>query len=161
MTNPPRIKTIKQTSPFTFLVPWQNRKKTQVDMEGTVYGFEPFALLQDPEVFAQFELDEWGDGIEWPNGLNFSADSLAFLAEEQTPMIGKDLKVWQKETGLSNNEAADWFGIVPSTFKEYKTKNSPIPRAVQIAARAAIDKPGVFQAHYKPRHTGRPAKKVV
>ncbi len=152
----PRIAAVAVTSPYTLTITWKDGGADSIDMEGVVFGFDLFAPLRDPGVFAQVEIMGWGDGIEWPNGLDYSADSLVFQATEQREMTSDDLKAWQKAMGLSNNEAADWMGVSLSTWKSYVAPGKSPPRPVQIAAKAAAETPGLFQAHYKPRRAGRP-----
>ncbi len=157
----PRIEKIDVTGPFRLTVQWQNGAENTINMEGVVYGFAPFAPLRDPVSFANLEIMGWGDGIEWPeHGLDYSADSLHFLTQEQQPLLPRHLKLWQQRMKLSNNEAADWLGVSLSTWKTYIRDGSNIPQVVQIAIRAAEQQPGIFQAQYKPRHTGRPARQL-
>ena len=152
----PRIAEIEIAPEFTLIVTWKDGTTAAINMEGVIHGFAPFAPLRDPALFGQASIMGWGDGVEWPGGLDYSADSLAFVAEDQREMMPADLKAWQAAMGLSNAEAADWMGVALSTWKTYIQANKRVPRPVQIAARAAAAKPGVFQAHYKPRRAGRP-----
>ena len=84
----PRIATITVTAAYTLAITWEDGGADIVDMEGVVFGFDLFAPLRDPSVFAQVEIMGWGDGVEWPNGLDYSADSLAFQATEQPVVSG-------------------------------------------------------------------------
>lgn len=154
----PRIERIDLVGPYGVAVTWRDGGTDTVDLEGVVYGFEPFYPLRDPALFARATVMDWGDGIEWPNGLDYSADSLAYQAAEQRALSAADLAAWRERMGLSNQEAADWLDVSLSTWKNYTSGKTPIPRPVQIAARAALASPGLFQAHYKPRKPGRPAK---
>jgi len=150
----PRISSIEVIRPYGLLISWSDGHRNEVELEGTVYGFAPYEPLRDPETFAMARVMDWGDGIEWPNGLDMSADTLAFLAREQREMTSAELKDWQDRMGLSNQEAADWANVALSTWKNYIRGRGRIPRPLQIATTAARDNPAIFYAHYKPRRVG-------
>jgi hypothetical protein len=150
-----RIAKISIVSPYGLWVEWSDGTTSEVDLEGTIYGFGPYEPLRDPDTFAKASVMDWGDGIAWPNGLDMSADTLAFLARAQREMTPSELKEWQQKLGLSNQEAADWANVALSTWKTYIGKNGKVPRPLQIAATAALENPAIFYAHYKPRHVGR------
>jgi hypothetical protein len=150
----PRIASIEVTGPYGLVVAWSDGRRSEVDLEGTVYGFGPYAPLRDPATFAKACVMDWGDGIEWPDGLDMSADSLAFLAREQREMTSAELREWQERMGLSNQEAADWANVALSTWKNYIREGGKIPRPLQIATTAARENPAIFYAHYKPRRGG-------
>ena len=156
-----RIEDVKVIAPYTLVITWKNGHEDSVDMEGVIHHYENFAPLRDPDTFASVRTINWGHGIEWENGIDYSRDSLAFLAQEQNEMTAQDMKAWQNDRGLSNAEAADWMDVALSTWKTYITPGKRIPRPVQIAARAAADHPGLFSAHFKPRKAGRPKAAVA
>ena len=62
---------------------WRDGGIDRVDMTGVIRGLNVFAPLLDAAVFARVEAIDHGSGIEWSNGLDYSADSLAHLAAEQ------------------------------------------------------------------------------
>ncbi|UEM18418.1 helix-turn-helix transcriptional regulator [Skermanella mucosa] len=152
-----RIDKISASAPYLLHVTWRDGGDDEVDMTGVVNGLDIFAPLKDPELFATVEVVDWGSGIEWRNGLDYSSDSLAHLAEEQRDMAGPDLREWQEEMGLSIQETADLFGVAPSTVKEYR-KAQRLPIAWQIACRAMRKDRETFLAHFRPRLAGRPRK---
>lgn len=154
----PRIAEIDVIGPYQLRVTWSDDTTSDVDLEGTVYGFTPYAPLRDPATFAQASLMDWGDGVEWPDGLDISANTLAFLAREQREMTPSELKAWQDRMGLSNQEAAAWANVALSTWKNYIKRRGKVPRTLQIAASAAEANPALLYAHYKPRHSGRPVR---
>jgi len=57
---------------------------------------------------------------------------------------------WQETIGLSNNEAADFFGIALSTWNSYRA-GAAVPPSIQMFCRAAERDPVMVSAHYKPR----------
>ena len=128
-----------------------------IDLTGLVHGHESFASLKDQALFATASVIDYGSGIEWADGTDYSSDSLSFLAERQREMTGEDLRSWQSAMGLSINETADIFGVAVSTVKEYR-KSDHIPIAWQIACHAMKEDREAFYARYRPRTTGRPRK---
>jgi hypothetical protein len=155
MSKLPRIRAIKVEKPFTLRVQWQDGTADLVDMTGAIAGFEPFAPLKDRGLFDRAKVIERGTGIEWPNGLDFSAGSLAHIAAEQKKMTGEDFKRWQSDMSLSLQETADALGVTASTVKNYRNADE-IPVTVQLACRAIARDKETFFARYRPRVTGRP-----
>jgi hypothetical protein len=152
----PRIANVTAIAPYALKVTWKGGGTDVIDMTGIVYDFEPFAPLRDPQAFAEVRKLDWGEGIEWPDlGLDFSADSLAAMAEEQSDFSTTDFTAWQEGLGLSNQEAADVLGVTVATIKNYR-KGKHIPKATAIACRALQTNRVVFGAHYQPRKPGRP-----
>jgi hypothetical protein len=129
-------------------------------MSGVIDSKELFRTLKDYDRFDTARVVAHGSGIEWDNGLDYSADSLEVMAEQQRGMSGQDFADWMKEMGISLQEAADLFGVVPSTIKAYR-KSQRLPVAIQIACRALKNDPDLFLARYHPRVAGRPRKEAV
>lgn len=154
-----RIEKVLAQAPYTLHITWKDGGTDIVDMTGVVNGLEIFAPLKDANEFATVEVVAWGSGIEWRNGLDYSSDSLAHLADEQRDMKGTEFKEWQQNMFLSIQETADLFGVAMSTIKEYRKSGYSIPVAWQIACRAMENDRETFLAHYRPRITGRPKKK--
>lgn len=153
----PRIKKVKPLPNFRLAITWKDGGADTVDMEGVISDFEPFHPLQDPDIFSKTEVVAYGRGIAWPNGLDFSADSLFFLVRQQRrEFTGEDFKAWQKTLGLSNSETADLLDVDVSTVKNYRTRKRALPRIVRFACSGlSADRP-MMRAHYHPRHPGRP-----
>jgi hypothetical protein len=55
-------------------------------MFGVVNGKELFQALKDYDVFRTARVVARGSGIEWNNRLDYSADSLEVMAEQQRSM---------------------------------------------------------------------------
>lgn len=152
-----RIENLKLGEPFKLTVYWRDGGIASVDMAGVIGGFDLFAPLKDLALFATAKAVNHGGGIGWDNGLDFSADSLQHLADEQMKMSGNDFTAWQRDMGLSIAETADLFGVGVTTIKAYR-KLELLPPAIQIACRAMRRDRETFFAHYRPRITGRPKK---
>lgn len=153
-----RVESIIAESSYKLRITWRDRQVDVVDMKGVISAFEPFSSLKNKDVFASVRVADWGSGIEWNNGLDYSSDSLDHLAAEQRGMTGAEFKVWLDSMGLSIQETADLFGVATSTIKEYRKTDRTLPVVWQIACLAMKRDPETFFAHYRPRLTGRPKK---
>jgi len=155
-----RIESVSVEAPCLLRIVWHDGGTDTIDMTGAIRGLDLFAPLRDPAAFAQVEVIDYGSGIEWSNGIDYSADSLANLAEEQCEMTGADFRRWQAEMGLSLQETADLFGWSLSTVKSYRRART-LPIAVQIACRAMRRDRETFLARYRPRLAGRPRRSAA
>jgi len=154
----PRIKAIEGLSaPYCLRVTWLDGRITDIDMSGTINRVKAFQPLLDPDLFRQAHVVDHGHGVEWPNGLDYAATSLDFLAREQTPFTSVDFVAWQAELRLSNQETADLLDASLSTVKNYRSGHK-IPKPITMACRATLREPGLAMAHLHPRHAGRPRK---
>jgi hypothetical protein len=55
-------------------ITWKNGKTSVVDLAPTLLSRRVYIpLREDDALFAQLRVDEYGAGIEWPCGLDFSA----------------------------------------------------------------------------------------
>lgn len=153
-----RIANVQAHAPSSLTVTWRDGGVDTIDLAGVIAGFEPFAPLRDFALFGTATVVGHGSGIEWENGLNYSADSLECVADEQRVQTGEDFKAWQKSFDLSLQETADLFGVAVTTVKAYR-KVDVLPVAVRIACSAMKRERDVFLAHYRPRTNGRPKKK--
>ena len=156
----PRIALVS-TRPGSILdVTWQDGTADNVNLSGWIaMGQETLSPLTVPKVFGRAQVADYGLSVQWGDDEDLSIDSLhlAMLAEQQRPFIGRDLLEWQKKVGLSNQEAAEFLGISPSTWHNYKNSIRSLPTAIQIACRASERDSVLFEAHYRPRRAGRPS----
>ena len=153
----PRLETLNVVPPHTLHIAWKGGGTDSVDMTGLVDRFPPFEPLQDPALFAQIEIVAWGAGVRWPGDLDFSANSLKAMADEQRCMGKEDFIAWQGRLEISNSEAAVLLGRDVRTIENYRA-GKPIPAAVQIACSALATDAALFHAHFRPRKPGRPRK---
>lgn len=155
-----RIASVKPVAPTALVVRWQDGGEDHVELAGWIAtGGQPLAPLADEARFALARVGTYGAAVEWEDDGDLAIDAthLAMLAREQQPFKPADLAAWQAETGLSNQEAADFIGTSLSTWNAYKAGSS-IPSAVGMLCRATRRDPILLQAHYRPRKTGRPRK---
>ena len=163
MTDPrpsPRISSVAPGADTTLSVAWEGGDTDTVDLAGWIArGGPAFRALRDRATFHTADVADYGFAIRWNQDDDLSIDSvhIELLRDQQRPFDSRSLVAWQARMALSNQEAADLLGIRLSTLHNYKTGATRIPRGVQIACRATERDPLLFEAHYKPRYTGRPA----
>lgn len=155
----PRISSVEPApAALRLWVRWRDGTVADIDMTGAVYRVGAFAPLRDPDAFRHVEVIDAGCAISWPEtGLDYSSSSLVRLAEEQAPFGAADFVAWQETLHLSNQEAADFLDVSLSTVKNYRSTDG-IPKPVRMACRATLRDPHLLQAHFRPRHPGRPSK---
>lgn len=160
-TNSRRIATATAQPGYRLAITWQDGATAIIDMTGVVHKNPFFASLKDEAAFAAVSVIDYGTGIEWDNGIDYSADSLEMLAQDQVAMTPSGFQSWKTDMRLSTNEMADIFGISASAVKSYLSGASAIPIAVQIACQAMRDKPAILWARFRPRIAGRPRKNTA
>src|SRR5579863_1774320 len=102
-----RIDSVSTERPYTLLVKWRDGRVDRVDMSGVINTKELFRGLKEYSVFDTAKVVAHGSGIEWRNGLDYSADSLEVMGEQQRSMSGEDFANWMKDMNISLQEAAD------------------------------------------------------
>src|SRR5690242_7003781 len=100
MTNARRIATIEAQPGYRLKVTWQDGGAAVVDMTGVVHRQAHFASLKDEAAFRQATVIGYGTGIEWANGLDYSADSIEVMASKQTAMTPNEFRAWKREMEL-------------------------------------------------------------
>jgi Protein of unknown function (DUF2442) len=161
----PRVQSVSAAkAPWTLDVVWADGGKSRVDLTGLIHRSKHFrAFLDDPAGFRKVGVTEWGSGVEWENGLDYSADTLKVMADEQRPVTGSDLRAFETENHLSTAETAKMLGLAERTVRNYRGA-AELPHAVAIALRALGASNTVLIAHYLPAgqsKVGRPKRVVV
>jgi hypothetical protein len=103
---------------------------------------------------------DFGGGVEWKNGLDYGADTLKMMADEQRPIRGADLLAFQSDLNLTTAETAVLLGLAERTVRAYR-RAKELPQSVAIALRTIRASHTVLAAHYRPvghRDRGRPKK---
>lgn len=163
MTKPlPRIAIVARTGPTILGVTWRDGPSDRVDLAGWIAtGGDVLAPLRDAAVFATARLGDFGASVEWgpeDGDLAIDAHHLRQIADEQRRFGREEAAAWQAESGLSNQEAADFLGVSLSTWNAYKAGTNTVPASVSMSCRAALRDPILLQAHYRPRKPGRPRR---
>jgi hypothetical protein len=161
----PRVRSVNAArTPWTLNVIWADETKSRVDLTGLIYRSRHFqAFLLDPGAFRKVRPVHFGSGIEWDNGLDYGADTLKTVADEQRPMTGADLKVFESKSNLSTAETANLLGVAVRTVRAYRIAET-LPQTIAMAIRQLQSSSTVLAAHYRPagHHTqGRPKKEAL
>jgi len=84
MDDLPRIKSVRPgKAPWTLDVVWKDGSRGRVDLTGLVHRSRHFReFLEEPLAFRKVKVVDWGAGIGWENGLNYSADTLKSIPAE-------------------------------------------------------------------------------
>jgi len=159
----PRIAYVTPAPNMVLNVRWSDGRTSGVNLIGWVSTGGPLlAPLLSPQVWETAAVTDFGATVEWA-GDDLTGDDLAIdawhlhqIAEDQREFTVEDLHHWQDETGLSNNEAADFLGVSLRTWKNYRA-GAAIGTAVKMLLRASQRDPLMMHAHYRPRRPGRPA----
>jgi Protein of unknown function (DUF2442) len=160
----PRVKAVSTArAPWTLNVTWADGTKDRVDLTGLIHRSRHFrVLLNDPATFRKVRLTPFGAGIEWENGLDYGADTLKMMADEQRPVTGADLIAFESDLNLSTSETAALLGLAERTVRAYR-RAERLPYSVAIAIRSIRASSTVLAAHYRPigqRARGRPRKET-
>jgi len=158
----PRVKGVKPGKlPWTLEIAWHDGSRSNADLTGLVHRSRHFRrFLEEPLAFRKVRVVEWGAGIGWDNGLDYSADTLRTMAEEQQPLAGKDLQAFEAANKLNTAEMAALLDVSERTIREYRGAVR-LPQPVALALRAMLTNTAVLDAHYRPadrRPRGRPRK---
>lgn len=159
--NTPRIEAVAANGKHELLVLWTDGRHERIDLQGWIAtGGDILSPLAALSVFRCPKVGDYGASVVWDwDGDELAIDTvhLDALAMEQRPFGAEEIVSWQDEMGLSNQEAADFLGVSPSTWHTYKT-GAKIPPTVAMTCRASRRDPILFQAHYRPRKAGRPRR---
>ena len=158
----PRVKAVSAgRAPWTLNVGWVDGTKDRIDLTGLIHRSRHFRVfLENPAAFRKVRVADFGGGIEWSNGVDYGADTLKMLADEQRPVSGADLVAFESAFNLSTAETAALLGLAERTVRGYRTAQ-PLPQTVAIAIRAIQASNTVLAAPYRPvghRVRGRPKK---
>ena len=159
-----KLATLKSASagrkPLTLNLVWVDGGRDSVDLTGIVHRSRHFEVYAGNQAaFRSVSVTEFGGGVEWTNGLDYSATGLKLLADEQRPMSGRELSAFEAENGLNTAETSALLGIAERTVRAYRHEKA-LPATVAITLRAMRANKALLAAHYRPipRPMGRPRK---
>ncbi|WP_167710584.1 DUF2442 domain-containing protein [Thalassospira xiamenensis] len=147
-----RLAAVKTTDrPFTLLLQWDGGFEQQADLSGLVTLSRHFAVFaDDPDAFAKVGVINWGHGVAWENGLDYSAENLARIADEQAEEDGRALiEDFQKRFKLTNEQVGQALGYKLSQVKNFKSGHTPVSPAVRIAIHTMKQEPTVLYARMR------------
>lgn len=124
---------------LTLKIKWDHGGETNVDVSSLVDAYRIYSpLRQDPELFQQVRVGEYGTDIVWPKDIDISADSLWRLAREQSgaTMTAEAFRQWRQRHSYTLDQAAQALGLSRRIVAYYENGKRPIPRIVALATRA-------------------------
>ena len=128
------LKAARIVGPLTLDIDWSTGETLRVDLAGWLRP--PFDALNDPALFGQMQVDDWGGGLNWPDGLDLGADTLYELCRQQAGLpTASEFDAWMKRNGLSLQTAADSLGMTRRMIAYYRTGSRAIPRVVGLACK--------------------------
>jgi hypothetical protein len=79
---PQEAKRLENVTPgdaqFTLVLKWRNGTVQTVDLSGLIAESRHFRrFLDEPDTFHDVRVGNWGHGIAWSNGLDYSASNLS------------------------------------------------------------------------------------
>ena len=132
MKTPPRIETARVTGDLKLEIGWSTGETLPVDLSDLAQP--PFDALRTPDFFARMTRDEWGHGLDWPDGLGLGADRLYELSRLQAGLpTASEFNDWMQRNGLSLASAAESLGMTRRMIAHYRTGSRPIPKVVGLA----------------------------
>ena len=104
----PRVKSVGAArAPWTLDVTWADGTKNRVDLTGLIHRSRHFRrFLDDAAAFRRVHVADFGGGVAWENGLDYGADTIRMMADEQRPVTGADLIAFESALDLSTAETA-------------------------------------------------------
>jgi hypothetical protein len=130
----PLITSFQMAGTMTLSITWSTGEILSVDLSALINRSTALVPLLDPTLFSQAVAEEWGHGIDWPNGLDLGADRLYELGREQAGLFSPArFDRWMNDNKLSLSSAADAIGMTRRMIAHYRSGTRPIPKTVQLA----------------------------
>jgi len=136
----------KTDTPFGLSLTWTDGRSQTIDLSGLITFSRHFRVFaKDPEAFTKVSVINWGHGIEWENGLDYSAENLARIADEQTEEAGPELiATFKKHFDLTNEQVGRALGYKKSQIKNFRNGVTRVNPAVRVAIHTMLNDPTVL-----------------
>lgn len=83
MSRLPKLLSVKSPRPGVLDVVWADGAHRRIDVSARLERHLLMQELKDPALFAKVQIDEFGAGVTWPNGVDFCADAMRIWGDEQ------------------------------------------------------------------------------
>jgi hypothetical protein len=134
MNKAPLITAVQVSGDTKLLLSWNTGETFDLDLCKIIKQQPAFASLADSATFRQVTIEEWGHGLDWPDGLDMGADRLYHLCRQQADLLSPvDFDNWIRKNRLSLTTAAEALGMTRRMIAHYRSGTRPIPRTVQLA----------------------------
>ena len=134
----PRISEVHPAdAEFSVAVIWQDGSKSIIDLSDPINRLKVFRPLREGDLFEQVQVADYGWAIRWSDEIDYSADSLWRLTQEQagTAMSARQFHDWRARLNLSLTGAAEALGISRRMVAYYDRGEKPIPKTVWLATK--------------------------
>lgn len=138
MSTEDRLRTItkvKAQAPVTLALQWSDGTKAVLDLAKLLKG-KSYRSLRDPDVFVKAQVGEWGHSVEWPSGIDLSAETLWL---ETLSALGhqdaREFLEWRLRHGLSLSKTADALGLSRRMVAYYSNGEKAVPRPILLACK--------------------------
>ncbi len=134
MNKAPLIKSVKINGEQHLVIVWSTGETLGCDLGSTIKRSAALAPLTDSAFFARVAVEEWGHGLDWPDGLDMGADRLYQLCREQAGLLSPAaFDEWMRRNKLSLTTAAEALGMTRRMIAHYRSGSRAIPKTVQLA----------------------------
>lgn len=134
MSKAPLIGEVQVTGAQDLMISWSTGETLSCNLAAVISRHAAFAPLADPAVFSKVVTEEWGHGLDWPNGLDMGADRLYQLCRDQAGLLSPAaFDEWMRKNQLSLSTAAEALGMTRRMIAHYRSGSRPIPKTVQLA----------------------------
>ena len=138
MSTEDRLRTIvkvKAQVPATLALQWSDGTKAILDLMKLLKG-KPLRSLREPEVFVRARIGEWGHSVEWPSGIDLSAEALWLETLSVTGhQDAREFLEWRLRHGLSLSKTADALGLSRRMVAYYSNGEKTVPRPILLACK--------------------------
>ena len=131
-----KMRTITAVTPlgeFRLRLLWSDGTEVEIDF-ARAFAPKVIAALNGRGVFAAVKIGDWGHSLEWPNGIDMSANRFWM---ESLSVLGPDderqFLEWRHRNGLSLSKAAEALGLSRRTIAYYSNGERKIPKAILLA----------------------------
>jgi plasmid maintenance system antidote protein VapI len=143
-----RLKQVEAGDNFTLTLTWEDGTIQTADLSGLVRASRHFKIFaKDPEAFKFVAPINWGHGVGWDNGLDYSAENLGLIAAEQTDSSGRGLlNAFKEKYNLTNDQLAQALGYSRTQIKNFRSGTSPVTYPVRRAISDMMERSALLYA---------------
>jgi hypothetical protein len=138
MSNEDRLRTIvkvKAQAPANLALQWSDGTKAVLDLTDLLKG-KTYRSLRDSDTFVRACVGEWGHSVEWPSGVDLSAETLWLETLSATEhQDTREFLEWRLRHGLSLTKTAEALGLSRRMVAYYSNGEKSVPRPILLACK--------------------------
>ena len=120
---------------------WEDGTEQEADLSGLVHSSRHFHVFkEDIDAFRTVKTTNWGHGVAWDNGLDYSAENLRQLTDQQA-VAEITLVEFAKKYALKTEEAGAVLGYRRSQAFKLAQPGNTLPYCAQFTAREMMRHP--------------------